>query len=137
MTTLETFLVALILVAEVIDIVRHWNTHAPTKTTLAYKDPCTHNTVDCSRCLGSLARSLRQQSGYSGQQQSNTSPEEDGHSADQPKPSAHAASTDADTARAFLDNPHRHVSQPVKYSRDSMRHDGHGAVHSNLPRTRQ
>lgn len=132
MTTLETFLVALILVAEIIDVVRHWNTHAPTK------DPCTHDTVDCSRCIDSLARSVRQQSGhYKDQQQSNTSPEEDGRSADQPKPSAHAASTDTNTARAFLDNPHRHVSQPVKYSRDSMRHDGHGAIHSNLSRTRQ
>lgn len=132
MTTLETLLVALILIAEVIDIVRHWNTHAPTEITYTF------DTVDCSRCLGLLASSLRQQSGQRiRQQQSNTSPEEDGHSADQPKPSAHAASTDADTARAFLDNPHRHVSQPVKYSRDSMRHDGHGAVHSNLSRTRQ
>ena len=132
MTTLETLLVALILIAEVIDIVRHWNTHAPTEITYTF------DTVDCSRCLGLLASSLRQQSGQRiRQQQSNTSPEEDGHSADQPKPSAHAANTDADTARAFLDNPHRHVSQPVKYSRDSMRHDGHGAIHSNLSRTRQ
>lgn len=129
--SIETILVALILIAEIIDIARHWNTHAPTEITYTF------DTVDCSRCLGLLASSLRQQSGQRiRQQQSNTSPEEDGHSADQPKPST-SIDPDTNTARAFLDNPHRHVSQPVKYSRDSMRHDGHGAIHSNLPRTRQ
>lgn len=129
--SIETILVALILIAEVIDIVRHWYTHAPTEITYTF------DTVDCSRCLGLLASSLRRQSGIRFDTDQHTSPEEDGHSADQPKPSAHAANTDADTARAFLDNPHRHVSQPVKYSRDSMWRDGHGAIHSNLSRTRQ
>lgn len=128
--SIETFLVALILVAEIIDIARHWNTHAPTEITYTF------DTVDCSRCIDMLARSLRQQSGQRIRQQSNTSPEEEDHSADQSKPST-SIDPDADTARAFLDNPHRHVSQPVKYSRDSMRHDGHGAIHSNLSRTRQ
>ena len=121
--SLETILVALILIVEVIDVARHWYTHAPTEITYTF------DTTDCSRCLSYLASSVRRQSGIRFDTNSNTSPEEDsGSSTADHNPDAHSAhlDSDADTARAFLNNPHRHVSQPVKYSRDSMRHHAHG-----------
>ena len=131
--TLDTILVALILLVEIIDVLRHWNSH---ETILQVVDP------DCSRCLDRLARSLRRNVGVANQYAYK----------EHTPPDAHAVTGEdgaydydsglnpndaARTARAFLSNPHRHVSQPVKYSRDSMRHDGHGAIHSNLSRAKQ
>lgn len=110
MVLLEVILVALILVVEIVDVVRHWNDYEKE----AY--------LNCSSFFNTLTDSLRKQSGIRARASANTdtSPEEDGHSSRASKPSAaDAASTNAntkaDTARRFLRDQHRHVRQPFDH----------------------
>lgn len=130
---IETILVALILIIEVADVARHWRLHETT-----------HITIDCTHCLESAARSLRQHIGtisnsnptsryaYSLSTPTNpdTSTGEDGDSATPADPEANAH-----TARAFLCDQHRHVRQPVQYSGKRVWYLLDGHVYSNLPCT--
>lgn len=126
---IETILVALILIIEVVDVARHWRRHETT-----------HITIDCTHCLESAARSLRQHVGTISNSNPtsaytispDTSTGEDGDSATPADPEA-----DAHTARAFLCDQHRHVRQPVQYSGKRVWYILDGHVYSNLPCTSQ
>src|SRR5690348_8037424 len=115
MQLIELIVVALILIVEVADVVRHWNDNQ--KDTILFTS-YRGITDDCV-CIERVTID-----------NPDTKPctEEDGDSSGA---SANADSfaddsglyTDADThtARAFLSDSHRHVRQPVKYNRHSMR----------------
>jgi hypothetical protein len=118
MPLIETILVALILIVEVIDVIRHWNSH---EIHVQIADP------DCSGCLDSFANSLRKHIGIPSGSKSDPAGRVydrtskfayslDNSDASTAEDSASGTDTrradsdaDARAARAFLSDPNRHV----------------------------